>query len=68
MFEFFFMFTAMVVIITAVKFTGLLFGNSIDLPPFIWFENLVVRPDTFIIFYPSMIFQLYFWVGKLGIL
>jgi len=64
MIEALFVFTLAMMIPAAFKFVGLLFGISIDLPPVI---ISILTPDHYIIFYPSLMFQIWFWTNKLGV-
>ena len=60
-----FIFTAMIVIVVAIRFAGQILGNGIDLALIIPFTN--VTPARNFIIYPSIMFQVWFWAERLGV-
>ena len=62
-----FVFTAAMSIVALFKFIGLIFGNSMSLPAIVPGFN-VLAPDHNYVFYPSLMFQIWFWVDRLGVL
>jgi len=66
MIETVFVLSAVMVITAFFKLTGLVFGNSMLLPPVIPFGK-GTGPTHYLIFYPSMAFQIWFWAERLGV-
>lgn len=69
MMDFIFIFTAAMIIVASFKLVGLAFGNGITLPqlhPAVF--GVVLVPDSWLIFYPSLMYQVAFWSYKLGVL
>lgn len=64
MIEALFIFTAVMVITATIKFIGLILGNDMQLPYII---PGVCSPGNFAIWYPSALFQVWFWADKLGV-
>jgi len=64
MIEALFIFTAVMVITATIKFIGLIFGNDMSLPHLI---PGVMSPGHFLIWYPSAMFQVWFWADNLGV-
>ena len=60
-----FIFTAMVVIVVAIRFAGQILGNGINLAIVIPFTTLT--PARNFICYPSIMFQIWFWAQHLGV-
>jgi len=64
MIEALFIFTAVMVITATIKYMGLILGNDMTLPYLI---PGVCSPGHFLIWYPSAMFQVWFWTDKLGV-
>jgi len=69
MIEALFIFTAAMSILAAFKLTGYIFGNGVSLPALFPGVPLLqyLTPTHFIILYPSVMFQVWFWTNKLGV-
>ena len=65
MIEIAFIFTAAVCLTASVKFIGLMLGNGITLPMII--PILEWGPTHYLIWYPSLMFQIWFWINYLGV-
>jgi len=65
MIEIAFIFTTVVILTGSVQLLALILGNSITLPMII--PILGWGPTHFLIWYPSAMFQVWFWAEKLGV-
>ena len=70
-----FVFTTAMLITASIKFIGLVFGNGMIIPwiipPFGPERHRLcdgITPGHWIIFYPSLMFQIWYWVDNLGVL
>jgi len=60
-----FIFTACAIITGFFKMFGAMIGNGVTLPAIIPFTE--ITPTHYIIMYPSVMFQVWFWSNKLGV-
>lgn len=64
--DFAFIFTATMLIIALFKIIPLMWGRSVSLPMLVPFTGLT--PTHFLVLYPSVMFQIWFWAERLGVL
>ena len=60
-----FVFTAMIVIVVAIRFAGQILGNGLSLARVIPFTE--ITPARNFVCYPSIMFQVWFWAQHLGV-
>jgi len=61
-----FIFTAAMLVMVLVRILSIMLpGSNVTLPIIIPFTN--INPGNALIFYPSMLFQIWFWTEKLGV-
>jgi hypothetical protein len=60
-----FIFTTAMIILAALKIVPAMWGSDITLPHLIPWTRLT--PTHYLIMYPSVIFQVWFWVNRLGV-
>jgi len=66
MMTFIFIFTFTMVVVASVKYFGMLFNVSVSLPKIV--PGTAIDPGYYYVFYPSIMYQAYFWFERAGVL
>ena len=60
-----FVFTAAMLVLSSIKMVGAILGNGITMPSILPLVD--IGPASSIVMYPSVLFQVWFWTDKLGL-